>query len=47
MEQASFSSVTAFADKFEREGRKIDILVANAGVAYPQYSTTEDGWETK
>jgi NAD(P)-dependent dehydrogenase (short-subunit alcohol dehydrogenase family) len=46
MEQGSFSSVVAFADKFEQEGRKIDILVANAGVAHLQYSTTEDGWES-
>jgi NAD(P)-dependent dehydrogenase (short-subunit alcohol dehydrogenase family) len=45
MEQGGFSSVVAFADKFEREGRKIDILVANAGVSHSQYSTTEDGWE--
>jgi NAD(P)-dependent dehydrogenase (short-subunit alcohol dehydrogenase family) len=46
MDQGNFSSVIAFADKVEREGGKIDILVANAGIVNPQYSITEDGWET-
>jgi NAD(P)-dependent dehydrogenase (short-subunit alcohol dehydrogenase family) len=46
IDHGSFSSVIAFADKFKRDGGKIDILVANAAIVYPEYSTTEDGWET-
>ncbi|KAH9969293.1 hypothetical protein BGW80DRAFT_1461768 [Lactifluus volemus] len=42
---ARFASVSAFADTFIRDGSQIDILVYNAGVALPQYATTEDGWE--
>ncbi|KAI9451348.1 hypothetical protein F5148DRAFT_1277741 [Russula earlei] len=42
---ARFSSVSAFADKFIRDGSQIDILVYNAAVALFKYSATADGWE--
>ncbi|KAF7376690.1 NAD(P)-binding protein [Mycena sanguinolenta] len=43
---ADFSSVKSFADKFEKNGGRLDILVENAGVATPRYEATKDGWET-
>ncbi|KAG1738022.1 hypothetical protein EDB19DRAFT_1829309 [Suillus lakei] len=43
---ANFASVTAFADKFEKEGGDLHILVMNAGIVQPVYQPTTDGWET-
>ncbi|KAJ7792313.1 hypothetical protein B0H14DRAFT_3115225 [Mycena olivaceomarginata] len=44
---AKFGSVRQFADKFERDGGRLDILVENAAVALFEYSaTTGDNWET-
>ncbi|KAG1847193.1 hypothetical protein DFJ58DRAFT_485539 [Suillus subalutaceus] len=43
---AKFASVTAFADKFEKEGGDLHILVMNAAIALPIYQPTSDGWET-
>lgn len=43
---ANFASVTAFADKFEKEGGDLHILVMNAAIALPVYQRTTDGWET-
>ncbi|KAG2354399.1 short-chain dehydrogenase [Suillus spraguei] len=43
---ANFASVTAFADKFKKEGGDLHILVMNAAVALPVYQPTIDGWET-
>lgn len=42
---SKFASVSAFADAFTRDGSQIDILVYNAGVAFPHYVSTGDGWE--
>ncbi|KAF6763105.1 hypothetical protein DFP72DRAFT_1164079 [Ephemerocybe angulata] len=42
---SKFSSVVAFADRFEKEGGRLDILLANAGVGLDKYRSTEDGWE--
>lgn len=42
---ANFASVKALANDLEAEGRPIDILVANAGVATQKYRATSDGWE--
>jgi len=42
---SKFASVSAFAEAFIRDGSQIDILVYNAGVAYPHYVSTGDGWE--
>lgn len=41
-----FSSVRAFADRFEKDGGRLDILVQNAGVASFDYESTVDGYET-
>ncbi|KAF4584682.1 hypothetical protein EYR40_004669 [Pleurotus pulmonarius] len=42
----SFASVKAFADKFEKEVERLDILVANAAIISTKYEKTEDDWET-
>ncbi|KAG2056642.1 short-chain dehydrogenase [Suillus hirtellus] len=43
---ANFASVTAFADKFEKDGGNLHILVMNAGIVQPDYHLTTDGWES-
>jgi NAD(P)-dependent dehydrogenase (short-subunit alcohol dehydrogenase family) len=43
---ANFASVVAFADKFEKEGGDLHILVMNAAIALPVYQPTTDGWES-
>ncbi|KAF8350271.1 hypothetical protein F5887DRAFT_1224424 [Amanita rubescens] len=45
VDQADFSSVKSFADKFEEQGGRLDYLILNAAVAMPDYSATKDGWE--
>ncbi|KAG6808152.1 hypothetical protein H0H93_000509 [Arthromyces matolae] len=41
-----FSSVIAFADAVEKDGGRLDIVVANAGIASLAYSVTTDGYES-
>ncbi|KAJ6595764.1 hypothetical protein DFH09DRAFT_1259000 [Mycena vulgaris] len=43
---ADFASVKQFADKFEQDGGRLDILVENAAIAALSYEPTKDGWET-
>ncbi|KAJ7089881.1 hypothetical protein B0H15DRAFT_939144 [Mycena belliarum] len=43
---ADFASVRSFADKFEKDGGRLDILVENAAVSADTYEATKDGWET-
>ncbi|KAJ7664768.1 hypothetical protein B0H17DRAFT_1091568 [Mycena rosella] len=43
---ADFASVKSFADKFEQDGGRLDILVENAGVAPTAYEASKDGMET-
>ncbi|KAI0697251.1 short-chain dehydrogenase [Cytidiella melzeri] len=43
LDLSSFESVTALAKRLN--GEPIDILVANAAVALPEYVPTKDGWE--
>ncbi|KAJ7459715.1 hypothetical protein FB451DRAFT_1563441 [Mycena latifolia] len=43
---AEFASVKRFADKFEQDGGRLDILLANAAVILPKYERSTDGWET-
>lgn len=40
-----FSSVKEFADKFEKDGGRLDILVQNAAILSRSYGETSDGWE--
>ncbi|KAF8176360.1 NAD(P)-binding protein [Mycena galopus ATCC 62051] len=46
LDLADFASVKAFADKFEREGGRLDFLVENAAMYADKYEPTKDGWET-
>ncbi|KAF7371442.1 hypothetical protein MSAN_00781200 [Mycena sanguinolenta] len=46
LDLANFGSVKKFADNFERDGERVDILVANAATLMDKYEPTEDGWET-
>jgi retinol dehydrogenase 12 len=43
---SNFTSVREFADKYIKEIRKLDILVANAAMLAVKYEVTVDGWET-
>ncbi|KZT26711.1 short-chain dehydrogenase [Neolentinus lepideus HHB14362 ss-1] len=45
LDLSRFSSVVNFADKFEKEGGRLDILVMNAGIATRKYEDME-GWES-
>ncbi|KAJ7089051.1 hypothetical protein C8R43DRAFT_1092574 [Mycena crocata] len=42
---SDFASVTQFADKFDRDGGRLDILVENAAVAATKYCATKAGYE--
>ncbi|KAK7039386.1 WW domain-containing oxidoreductase [Favolaschia claudopus] len=42
---ADFSSIKQFADRYEREGGRLDILVENAAVGFTPYSATKDNWD--
>ncbi|KAG6879361.1 hypothetical protein C0992_003279 [Termitomyces sp. T32_za158] len=42
---SDFASVVAFADKFEKDGGRLDILLENAAVLPGKYVSTSDGWE--
>lgn len=45
LDLTSLASVRAFAEKFKSDYHKLDILINNAGVMVPPFSTTEDGFE--
>lgn len=42
---ADFASVRRFADMFEKDDLRLDILVANAALATFERNLTKDGWE--
>ncbi|KAJ7765100.1 hypothetical protein DFH07DRAFT_738005 [Mycena maculata] len=46
IELGDFESVKHFADRFERDGGRLDILVENTAVSMQKYEATKDGWET-
>jgi retinol dehydrogenase-12 len=43
---ADFTSVKLFADRFEQDGGRLDILVENAAITASTYVATKDGWES-
>ncbi|TFK54202.1 NAD(P)-binding protein [Heliocybe sulcata] len=45
LDLSRFASVVEFADRFEKEGGRLDILVMNAGIAVRKYEDME-GWES-
>ena len=48
LDLADFKSVSAFADRFEKEGGgRLDILLENAGVVTIKFDSTKDGWESR
>ncbi|KAH9477764.1 Short-chain dehydrogenase/reductase phmF [Psilocybe cubensis] len=47
LDLASFASVNAFAEKYEKEGGRLDILVENAAtIPNGKMVLTDDGWES-
>jgi NAD(P)-dependent dehydrogenase (short-subunit alcohol dehydrogenase family) len=47
LDLASLSSVRACADKLQREGKPLDVIIANAGVMATPFGKTADGFETQ
>jgi NAD(P)-dependent dehydrogenase (short-subunit alcohol dehydrogenase family) len=45
LDVASFASVAAFAERIKAAHQKLDLLINNAGVMFPPYGKTEDGYE--
>lgn len=45
LELGDFSSVKAFADRFEKEGGNLDLLVENAAIARFDYVMARHGFE--
>lgn len=45
LDLTSFKSVSAFSDRAESELERLDVLVANAAVAFFDVSITADGYE--
>lgn len=42
-----FNTVSAFADRYEREGPgHLDLLIENSGISSIKYNKTQDGWES-
>ncbi|KAJ7286856.1 hypothetical protein C8J57DRAFT_572775 [Mycena rebaudengoi] len=41
-----FASVKHFGERFEKDGGRLDTLIANAGISTEKYETTKDGWES-
>ncbi|KAJ7140846.1 short-chain dehydrogenase [Mycena epipterygia] len=46
LDLGDFASVTRFGNQWEKDGGRLDILVANAAMETRKYTTTKDGWET-
>ena len=45
LDLASLASVRTFAESFKVKYDRLDLLINNAGVMVPPYTTTEDGFE--
>lgn len=45
LDLASLTSVRKFAEEVLKKFNKIDVLINNAGLAVPEFKTTEDGLE--
>ena len=46
LDQGDLRSVVSFADKFNKEVSRLDVLVANAGISTTTYEATKDGYES-
>lgn len=47
LDLASLASVRACADRIVADGRPLDVVINNAGVAHPPFGRTIDGFETQ
>ncbi len=47
LDLADLSSVNTFAERFNREFKRLDILLNNAGIMMPPYQLTKDGIESQ
>lgn len=47
LDLAKLSSVRAFAEAYRRQFSRLDLLINNAGIMFPPYSKTEDGFESQ
>ena len=45
LDLGSLGSVQKFVNEFKKKGIPVHILVNNAGIMFPPYGTTEDGFE--
>lgn len=45
LDLGSLGSVQKFVNEFKKKGTPLHILVNNAGIMFPPYGTTEDGFE--
>ena len=45
LDLGNLSSVTKFVTDFKNKGLPLHILVNNAGIMFPPYGTTKDGFE--
>ncbi|GJJ08164.1 hypothetical protein Clacol_002372 [Clathrus columnatus] len=45
LDLTDFKTIISFAERFEREEEKLDLLIQNAGSWTKRYLTTVDGWE--
>ena len=45
LDLGSLGSVQKFVTEFKKKGIPLHILVNNAGIMFPPYGTTEDGFE--
>ena len=43
---SQFSSVKAFAERFNKSGERLDLLIQNAAIATTTFEGTSDGWES-
>lgn len=46
LDQGDLSSVVSFAEKFNKDVSRLDVLVANAGISTSKYEATKDGYES-
>ena len=45
LDLGSLASIRRFVTNFKKRGLSLHILVNNAGIMFPPYGTTEDGFE--
>lgn len=46
LDLTKFSSVVEFAERFDKDGGRLDLLIMNAGINTPYYKATPDDWES-